>query len=50
MTFENVKNWFELLSYIATIIGIPIAIIVYVKGKRDSKKFKENQVGFPTGD
>lgn len=46
MTFEDVKNWFELLSYIATVVGIPLAIIVYLLDKREDRKLKEKETLF----
>lgn len=46
MTFDDYKNWFELFSYLATILGIPIAIIVFIKDKRNSRKIKEREALF----
>ena len=43
MTLEYVKYWFELLSYAATIVGIPLAIIVYRRDNREERKLKEKQ-------
>ncbi len=46
MTFEDSKNWFELISYIATIIGIPLAIFLYFKDKRMDRRLKEKEALF----
>jgi hypothetical protein len=46
MELETIKNWAELFSYIATIVGIPLAIIVYLKGKKQERKLKEKEALF----
>jgi len=46
MSFNYVKDWFELLSYAATIIGIPLAIYVYIKGRNEDKKLKKQEALF----
>ena len=46
MEFANIKDWFELLSYIAAVIGIPMAIFVYHKEKIKERKIKEKEVLF----
>lgn len=46
MEFNTIKEWFELLSYAAAIIGIPLAIFVYYKGKVNERKIKEKEVLF----
>lgn len=42
----ELKDWFELLSYAATILGIPLAIYVFYKDKQQEKKIKEKEVLF----
>ncbi|MEO8665283.1 MAG: hypothetical protein ABI462_07290 [Ignavibacteria bacterium] len=42
----QIKEWFELLSYAATIIGIPLAIFVYYKDKIKERKIMEKEVLF----
>ncbi len=46
MTFTNVKDWFELFSYAATIIGIPLAIVVYMNGRKEDKRLKKEEALF----
>lgn len=46
MEFNNTKEWFELLSYAATIVGIPMAIYIYYKDKVQERKIKEKEVLF----
>lgn len=46
MEFSTVKEWFELLAYAATIIGIPLAIYTYYKEKAQERKIKEKEVLF----
>ncbi|MEO6693780.1 MAG: hypothetical protein ABIY50_13050 [Ignavibacteria bacterium] len=41
-----IKEWCELLSYAATIVGIPLAIFVYSKDKILERKRKEKEVLF----
>lgn len=46
MEFNTVKEWFELLSYAAAIIGIPLAIYVYYRDKIKERKIKEKDALF----
>jgi len=46
MEFNNIKDWFELLSYAATIVGIPLAIYIYYRDKEQERKIKEKEVLF----
>ena len=46
MEFGKIKEWFELLSYAATIIGIPLAIFIYYKDKVKERKLKEKEALF----
>lgn len=46
MSFDEVKKWFELLSYAATIIGIPMAILIYYKDRIKERKIREKEVLF----
>ncbi len=46
MTFDSIRDLFELLSYIAAVIGIPLAIYTYYKGKQEEQKIKEKEVLF----
>ena len=46
MDFDNIKDWFELLSYAAAVIGIPLAIIIYYNDKVKERKIKEKEVLF----
>ncbi len=46
MEFSTVKEWFELLSYAATIIGIPLAILIYYNDKIKERKLKEKEALF----
>lgn len=46
MEFGNIKEWFELLSYSATIIGIPLAIYIFYKDKIKERKLKEKEALF----
>ena len=46
MEFGNIKEWFELLSYAATIIGIPLAIYIFYKDKIKERKLKEKEALF----
>lgn len=46
MDFSTVKEWFELLSYAATIIGIPLAILIYYNDKIKERKLREKEALF----
>lgn len=46
MDLTQIKEWFELLSYAATIIGIPLAIYVYYKDNLERRRIKEKEVLF----
>lgn len=46
MEINNIKDWLELLSYAATIIGIPLAIYVYYNDKVKERKLKEKEALF----
>ncbi|MBK8554104.1 MAG: hypothetical protein IPL53_24875 [Ignavibacteria bacterium] len=46
MEIDIVTNWFELLSYIATVIGIPFAIYVFYKDKVKERKLQEKEALF----
>lgn len=46
MELNEIKDWFELLSYAAAIIGIPLAIFVYYKEKIKERKLKEKEALF----
>ncbi len=46
MEFSIVKEWFELLSYAATIIGIPLAILIYYNDKIKERKLREKEALF----
>ncbi len=46
MEFGIIKEWFELLSYAATIIGIPLAIYIFYKDKIKARKLKEKEALF----
>lgn len=46
MDFNNIKDWLELLSYAAAIIGIPLAIYVYYNDKIKERKLKEKEALF----
>ena len=46
MDFNSIKEWFELLSYGATVIGIPLAIYIYYQDKVRERKIKEKEVLF----
>jgi len=43
---SNIKDLLELLSYAATIIGIPLAIFVYYKEKIKERKIIEKEILF----
>lgn len=46
MEISTLKDWLELLSYAAAVIGIPLAIFVYYKDKIKERKIKEKEVLF----
>ncbi|MDQ3020542.1 MAG: hypothetical protein M3R36_08230 [Bacteroidota bacterium] len=46
MDISIIKEWFELLSYAATIIGIPLAIYVYYSDKNKERKIREKDALF----
>ncbi|MBK9332588.1 MAG: hypothetical protein IPM96_09390 [Ignavibacteria bacterium] len=46
MESYNIKDWLELFSYAATIIGIPLAIYVYYNDKLKDRKLKEKEALF----
>ncbi len=46
MEFSDIKDWFELLSYAAAIVGFPLAIFIYYKDKVKERKIKEKEVLF----
>jgi hypothetical protein len=46
LNFSELREWFELLSYAAAILGIPIAIWVYYTDKVRERKIKEKEVLF----
>lgn len=46
MEFSNIKDWFELLSYAAAVIGIPLAIFIYYNDKIKERKLKEKEALF----
>lgn len=46
MNFIEVKQWLELLSYAAAVLGIPGAIWIYYKDKVRDRKIKEKEVLF----
>jgi hypothetical protein len=46
MEFSEIKEWFELFSYIAAVIGIPLAILIYYKDKIKERKLKEKEALF----
>lgn len=41
MTFTEVKDWFELLSYVVTIVGFPLAIYVFYRERE--KEIDDNK-------
>ena len=43
MTFSEIKDILEALSYVATIIGIPVAIFVFLYAKRTDRLAQEIQ-------
>ncbi len=46
MELNDILEWFELLSYIATVIGIPFAIYVFYKDKVKERKLQEKEALF----
>ncbi len=46
MEIYGIKDWLELLSYAAAIIGIPLAIFIYYKDKIKERKIMEKEVLF----
>lgn len=46
MDISQIKEWLELLSYAATIIGIPLAIYVFYKDNLEKRRIKEKEVLF----
>ena len=46
MAFQNFKDWCELFSYLTTIAGIPLAILVYWNGKKEEKRIKKEEALF----
>lgn len=46
MEFIEIKEWFELFSYIATVVGIPLAILIYYNDKIKELKLKEKEALF----
>lgn len=46
MNFQEVRDWFELLSYLAAIIGIPLAIYTYYRGKQSEQRLREKEALF----
>lgn len=46
MDISSIKEWFELFSYAATIVGIPLAIFIYYQDKVKERKLKEKEALF----
>jgi len=46
MDFNIIKDWLELLSYAATVVGIPLAIYIYYNDTVKERKIKEKEILF----
>lgn len=44
MTFEEFKDWMELLSYLVTVVGLPFAIVVFIMEQRRERANEEEDI------